>query len=56
MSRVLDILPTPLDYAGLSRAELDGHIRVRKEELKAVILGHNYQRGEIGHDAAGRGT
>lgn len=47
MSRVLNILPTPLDYAGLSRAELDGRIRVRKEELKAVILGHNYQRGEI---------
>lgn len=47
MSRVLDILPTPLDYAGLSRTELDGRIRVRKAELKAVILGHNYQRGEI---------
>ena len=46
MSRVVDILPTPLDYAGLSRAELDGRIRVRKEELKAVILGHNYQRAE----------
>ena len=47
MSRVLDILPTPLDYAALPRAELDERIRARKDELNAVILGHNYQRGEI---------
>jgi quinolinate synthase len=27
--------------------ELDGRINARKRELNAVILGHNYQRGEI---------
>jgi quinolinate synthase len=40
-------LRTPLDYARLSREELAGRIRSRKEELNAVILGHNYQRVEI---------
>ena len=47
MSPVLDILPTPLDYAALPRTELHERIRGCKEELHAVILGHNYQRGEI---------
>jgi quinolinate synthase len=40
-------LPTALDYAGLSREELEARIRLRKTELNAVILGHNYQRVEI---------
>jgi quinolinate synthase len=42
-----EILPTPLDYAGLSREELRERILERKKELDAVILGHNYQRVEI---------
>lgn len=42
-----DALPTTLDYAALSREELAARIRRRKEELNAVILGHNYQRVEI---------
>jgi quinolinate synthase len=42
-----EVLPTPLDYAGLSRDELRDRILARKKELDAVILGHNYQRVEI---------
>jgi quinolinate synthase len=42
-----EILPTPLDYAGLPRDELRDRILSRKGELGAVILGHNYQRVEI---------
>ena len=40
-------LPTVLDYSGLPKDELVQRIRVRKGELNAVILGHNYQRIEI---------
>jgi quinolinate synthase len=40
-------LSSPLHYSRLSRAELAERIRERKRELNAVILGHNYQRGEI---------
>ena len=40
-------LESALDYAGLSREELTERIQVRKRELNAVILGHNYQRIEI---------
>src|SRR5688572_21225596 len=47
MSRTLDVLPTVLDYAALSKAELEERIRARKQELNAVVLGHNYQRVEI---------
>jgi len=47
MSLVLDILPTPLNYAELPKGELAERIRARKQELNAVILGHNYQRVEI---------
>jgi len=48
MSRtVLDILPTSLDYSALPAEELKERISSRKRELNAVILGHNYQRGEI---------
>lgn len=43
----LDVLPTPLDYAALSKDELTERIRRRKADLDAVILGHNYQRVEI---------
>jgi quinolinate synthase len=42
-----ETLRTPLDYARLSREELRERILRRKEELNAVILGHNYQRVEI---------
>ena len=42
-----EILPTPLDYAGLSRTELTERILERKAQRNAVILGHNYQRVEI---------
>jgi len=40
-------LPSTLDYLGLAREELRGRILRRKQELNAVILGHNYQRVEI---------
>lgn len=40
-------LPSLLDYSALPAAELRARIRARKEELNAVILGHNYQRVEI---------
>ena len=48
MSRAtLDLLRTPLDYAALPAAELKERVLRGKEALNAVILGHNYQRGEI---------
>lgn len=40
-------LASPLEYTRLSREKLAARIRARKRELNAVILGHNYQRGEI---------
>jgi quinolinate synthase len=40
-------LPTPLHYARIPGDELSVRIRRRKQELNAVILGHNYQRGDI---------
>jgi quinolinate synthase len=40
-------LTSPLHYSKLSREELAERISARKRELNAVILGHNYQRGEI---------
>jgi quinolinate synthase len=45
--QVSQALRTPLEYARLSREELRDRIVARKEELNAVILGHNYQRVEI---------
>ena len=47
MIKIADPLPTPLEYAALSRDELTSRIAQRKAELGAVILGHNYQRTEI---------
>ena len=48
MSRgTLDVLSTTLDYSVLPAEELWARILQRKEELNAVILGHNYQRVEI---------
>jgi quinolinate synthase len=38
---------TPLHYARLSREELKARILHRKQELNAVLLGHNYQRSDI---------
>ncbi|MEX0890948.1 MAG: quinolinate synthase NadA [Gemmatimonadota bacterium] len=40
-------LESPLHYAQLPAEELVERIRRRKAELNAVILGHNYQRGDI---------
>lgn len=40
-------LDSVLDYTALSRDELVARIETRKKDLNAVILGHNYQRGEI---------
>jgi quinolinate synthase len=40
-------LPTPLHYAKIPGAELTKRIQQRKRERNAVILGHNYQRGDI---------
>jgi quinolinate synthase len=40
-------LTSPLHYSKLSRDELAQRILERKRELNAVILGHNYQRGDI---------
>jgi quinolinate synthase len=47
LSGASDALPTTLDYVALPREELRARITRRKEELNAVILGHNYQRVEI---------
>ena len=47
MSVATPPLTSPLHYSKLSREELAERIRDRKRELNAVILGHNYQRGEI---------
>jgi quinolinate synthase len=42
-----DILESPLHYAALPADEIRRRILARKRDLNAVILGHNYQRGEI---------
>src|SRR4051812_45166634 len=47
MIQVASKLATPLDYAALPHEELVERIAARKAELNAVILGHNYQRGDI---------
>src|SRR5690606_37189744 len=47
MTAVAAPLTSPLHYAKLTHAELAERIIARKRELGAVILGHNYQRGEI---------
>jgi quinolinate synthase len=40
-------LTSPLHYSKQTRDELAERILRRKHELNAVILGHNYQRGDI---------
>jgi quinolinate synthase len=40
-------LALPLHYTRLSREALVERIERRKRELNAVVLGHNYQRGDI---------
>ena len=40
-------LTSPLHYSKLTREQLTERILLRKQELNAVILGHNYQRGDI---------
>jgi quinolinate synthase len=40
-------LTSPLHYSKLEREDLAARILGRKRELNAVILGHNYQRGDI---------
>ena len=47
MGAAAEQLDTALEYSRLPRAALADRIRTRKRELNAVILGHNYQRGEI---------
>ena len=47
MIKAAEILESPLHYAKLPADALAERIRRRKEELNAVILGHNYQRVEI---------
>jgi len=47
VSATADTLGSALEYTRLPRAELAARIRDRKRALNAVILGHNYQRGEI---------
>jgi quinolinate synthase len=40
-------LQSPLHYSRLGTGELVERIRLRKNELNAVLLGHNYQRSDI---------
>ena len=47
MVNIAEQLTSPLHYTKLSREELVSRITTRKRELNAVILGHNYQRGDI---------
>jgi quinolinate synthase len=47
MIRTADPVASPLQYARIPPDELATRIRARKRELNAVILGHNYQRGDI---------
>ena len=47
VSATAEMPGTALEYTRLPRPELVARIGARKRELNAVILGHNYQRGEI---------
>jgi quinolinate synthase len=47
MIAIREQLESPLHYSKLPREELVERVLARKRELKAVILGHNYQRTEI---------
>jgi quinolinate synthase len=45
--KIVDSPKSQLEYARFSTEELRERIRRRKQELNAVILGHNYQRVDI---------
>jgi len=47
MIRIVDAPESALEYSRFSPEELGERIALRKKELNAVILGHNYQRVEI---------
>src|SRR5688572_25435816 len=47
MIKIVDAPASALEYSRFSRPELEERIARRKQELNAVILGHNYQRAEI---------
>ena len=47
MIKIVDKPTSALEYARIPAEQLRERIRARKTELNAVILGHNYQRGEI---------
>ena len=47
MPGTMEKLASALHYAKLPHDELVERVQQRKRELNAVILGHNYQRGEI---------
>ena len=47
MIKIVDAPKSPLEYSRFTTDELNERIAARKQELNAVILGHNYQRLEI---------
>ncbi|MEX2584442.1 MAG: quinolinate synthase NadA [Gemmatimonadota bacterium] len=47
MIKIADAPQSALEYTRFTDEELAERIAARKQDLNAVILGHNYQRGEI---------
>src|ERR1044072_3128684 len=47
MIKIVDAPKSALEYSRIPVEELGERIAQRKQELNAVILGHNYQRVEI---------
>lgn len=47
MIKIVDAPASALEYSRFSDEELVERIQARKRDLRAVILGHNYQRAEI---------
>jgi quinolinate synthase len=47
MTALATLSTSPLHYARIPAGDLSARILERKRELNAVILGHNYQRGDI---------
>lgn len=47
MIQIADAPQSALEYSQFTDEELESRIAARKEDLNAVILGHNYQRTEI---------